>query len=362
MSTNKSKPHPNNEASLFMQSPLPPESPRGEKLSAYEETVYRFVDNISTVRYCAQTYIPISIEITRKTHKELFAATGSLKSLFTGNAPQLKMGEAVQSLKTIEKFRRYKTLDRQDSLARSFFLSLFSFFDAFTGDLLSAIYRQRPELLESDDKTLTLAEIMRHGSIDDLKQQVIQKEIEQFRRESYIEQFNLFENRFGIKTLRQFKGWPSFVECSQRRNLLTHCDGMVSDQYLQICQREKCLAMLAPKLGERLPLPSNYFYESIDVVHEVGFKLAQTLWRHLVPEQLEVAESILDEHMQNLLNQERWELAEIVGKFGLEQRRFSSDARRRMIQLRYAQSLKWGGKEEAGKGVDQQRRLDFLRA
>lgn len=351
MSTSKSKRQPSGTTNLPPQSAPVPKLLGSETPSDYTETVFRFVDNINTVRHSANIYIPISIKISKETHKEIIAAIESLKSLLKGDAPQLSRGDAIKSLKTIEKFSLYDTLGQTGLLARSLFLSMFSFFDAFIGDLLAAIYRQRPALLEATDKTLTLREIMKYESFDSLRQQIIHKEIENFRRESYIEQFRLLESKFGIKSLRQFEGWTKFVECSQRRNLLTHCDGVVSEQYLQICQRENCLPTPPPKLGETLSLQPDYFYESVDVVHEVGFKLAQTLWRHQVPEQLETAESVLNEHMQKLLNQERWSLAEIIGKFGFDQKRFSSDARRRMVQIKYAQALKWGGKAEAAKNL-----------
>ncbi|WP_147470037.1 hypothetical protein [Corallococcus sp. AB049A] len=318
--------------------------------SPYVTVVRRFMDNISSVKSCADTYLSASIDADKAAHKELFAAIASLKKMVSGEAPQFSMGDAIKSVKIIEQFRMNRSFGQAGLLARSLFLSIFSFFDAFTGDLLTALYRQRPELLDSSNKTMALKDIVSYKSIDDIREQVIHKEIEAFRRESYVEQFEILEKRFGIQDFRKLAGWQSFIECSQRRNLLTHCDGVVSGQYLQICRSEKCLPDPAPSVGDRLGLPLSYFYAAVDFVCEVGFNVAHVLWCKAVPDQRGVAEFVLEEQLQILLRQERWGLAEAIGRFGVKQK-FSSDVMRRLIQIKYAQALKFAGKGKEAEAV-----------
>ena len=97
---------------------------------------------------------------------------------------------------------------------------------------------------------------MQIGSIEKIKSQFIEKEVESIRRESYIEQFNILENRFEIKTLKKFEEWSLFVEMAQRRNIMTHNDGVVSDQYLDICNAE-CDFFKADSFKGKNPISAN---------------------------------------------------------------------------------------------------------
>ena len=59
-------------------------------------------------------------------------------------------------------------------------------------------------------------------NLDDVKKDMLEKEIDSFRRESYIEQFLELERKFEIKTLRAFPEWVRFVEISQRSVSVGH--------------------------------------------------------------------------------------------------------------------------------------------
>ena len=82
---------------------------------------------------------------------------------------------------------------------------------------------------------------------------MLEKEIESLRRKSYIEQFKELETKFSIK-LTKFDRWPYFIESAQRRNLFTHCDGIVSKQYLDVCRDVNFKFDKVYKVGERLEI------------------------------------------------------------------------------------------------------------
>jgi len=69
-------------------------------------------------------------------------------------------------------------------------MQMFSEFDAFMGALLKTIYLKNQDLLKGISREITLRELFEHGSIDDVKIAMLEKEIETFRRDSYVEQFS----------------------------------------------------------------------------------------------------------------------------------------------------------------------------
>lgn len=232
----------------------------------------------------------------------------------------------------------------------SLFLGLFGIFDAFTGNLLTALYRKKPELFRAISRSVPVSEILEHKSFDELQTSVLAEEIEDFRRKSYVDQFKELESTFTIK-LREFERWPAFVEASQRRNLFTHCDAVVSDQYLKVCKREGYSFVTAPKIGERLELGGEYFLPVCDLVMEVGLMLGQTLWRKVLPNEIADADVQLNEAIYRALLEEEWKRAERFGRFATNQRNISSDVYRRMFLVNLAIAYKFADKKDDAKNL-----------
>jgi hypothetical protein len=229
-------------------------------------------------------------------------------------------------------------------MENSLFVGLFSAFDAFTGELVNAMYQKKPELFHTITRSVTLGEILQFESVDALKQDLLEKEIEAFRRESYTEQFEAFGRRFDLK-LTSFDRWSEFVEASQRRNLYTHADGKVSEQYLSVCEKAGYSFSKRPKVGEKLTLGPKYFFGTCELVMEVGLMLGQTLWRKVFEEEHEKADLHLNNVVYNALLHERWTYASRVSKFGLHPMiaHQSKDMQLRIRVVNSAIALKFGG-------------------
>jgi len=221
-------------------------------------------------------------------------------------------------------FKRIKKSKVVRTLEIGHFLSLFSAFDAFTGDLLSAIYNKNNDLFKGINRSLSISEMLQYENIDDVKSIILQNEIESFRRKSYVEQFETLETRFSIN-LKKFSKWPAFVECSQRRNLLTHCDGLISDQYIKICTKEGCKFDKSVKPGERLGLSPKYLIDACDLIIEVGLKLGQTLWRDQFAGEIEKADYHLHSTQYDFLRRNQLRLAIMTGEFSLNLPKYSGE-------------------------------------
>jgi hypothetical protein len=169
--------------------------------------------------------------------------------------------------------------------ARSLFIVAFTLFDSLVSDLMRLVLSTRPEILEASERTLTLKDILSFGSIDSVRRQYIEKEVEALLRESYAEQFNRMESRFGMKLRQDLSIWPEFIEMGQRRNLFVHCDGRVSRQYLTVCEQHQVSwsEQGMPEEGTQIQLSRSYFLRAIAVLHEMGLKLGQVLYRKHFP-------------------------------------------------------------------------------
>lgn len=327
------------------------EPPTGRTEHPIAAAIDSFVHRARDIKGAARHFLPVA----RRLHIDgLEARIADLKR----STSHLKSSDSQTRVLGIkEMYDAAIRINRQlrshvpEVLEAGLFMALFSGFDAFTGDLLRALYQRRPELFQFLERSLTFGEVLSAESIDSLKAHVLDDDIENLRRKSYAEQFATLSKRFDLK-LTEFERWPDFIEASQRRNLLTHCDGVVSRQYLNVCHGAGFEGRL-PLLGEKIQLGTEYLQKASELLIEVAIKLGQTLWRKALPNELQDA----DEHISGLLfdslRNKVWHRSRMIGKFVLEQRRLSSDVVRRMSIINYAQALKRGGAEsEATKLLD----------
>lgn len=219
---------------------------------------------------------------------------------------------------TVREIDRILSSNVIDATAKSLFIGVFSEYDAFMGSLLKAMYAAKPDLFRSIRREIALTELMEFDSLKSVMHDMLDKEIDTFRRKSYVEQFAELEAKFDIK-LRAFTEWPQFVEITQRRNLMTHNDGRVSQQYLSVCQKEGVRLEASRKVHDKLELPGSYLVNTMFVISKTAFMLGHTLWRKVLPEQVQIADEALNSTIYELLHKKRWKSAAHFGRFGLQE-------------------------------------------
>ena len=138
---------------------------------------------------------------------------------------------------------------------RSMLVALVSQYDAFLGRLLKLIFRARPELLNSSDKSFSYSQVSSFSSIDEIRDHVINKEIEGILRNSHADQMKYMQTKFGLPLTEGLSIWPAFIELTERRNLFVHADGIVSHQYRRLPplrgsgRRTRALHQIRPEAG-----------------------------------------------------------------------------------------------------------------
>src|SRR5690606_32020459 len=157
-------------------------------------------------------------------------------------------------------------------------------------------------------------EALKYESMDELRQVFLDKEIETIRRKGYIDQFKDLEGKFSIK-LTKFDEWPYFIERYQRRNLFTHCDGIVSKQYLDICREVGCKIREGLDIGDPLESGEKDLFQTCMLLDHVWTMLGQTLWRKTLENELEKADSHLSSTLFDSLHMEHWGNAISISKF-----------------------------------------------
>ena len=170
-------------------------------------------------------------------------------------------------------------------------LALVSQYDAYIGNLLKSLFLIRPELIFTSEKQVTFSEISEFNSIQDVKNSIIEKEVEGILRQSHSKQFDIMEKIFGAKLRSNLDIWPEFIEITERRNLLAHTNGIVSRQYVSVCRKHGIAAETIPNVGEKLPVTTEYFNNTYNVLYEISIKLGHVLWRKSIPTDTQLSDS-----------------------------------------------------------------------
>jgi hypothetical protein len=252
-------------------------------------------------------------------------------------------------------------IERAGYMARkNTLISLVSEFDNLISNLIRLGFKTHPSILKkSSNKNTSYERVFESPTLDEFFDKLIEKEIEIVLRQSHSEQFNSIEKIFNLKDLRNILHWDKFIEVTERRNIFVHCDGKVSQQYLDICRKHKVDIPKDCKLGTILDVDSNYLVTSYLIFVTIALILTQKIWRHLKPKEKENADAIISQTCFTLIRSESYDSALELLEF-TESNFFNDttlDATRLTISLNKAQVYKWKGEAKTMEKI--LNKLDF---
>lgn len=320
----------------------------GEKLNKNLEAFLRHIDSIRDT-------LPMTMLLLQPYNKK---ANNDFVHFLKNNVKEIEDDNGKKKiLVKSDESKVFESLERNASISslaskiipESLFVSLISQYDAFLNRLLRAIFEIKPEILNSSDRNLAFSQLVEMGSINDAREYIIEKEIDTVLRKSHSEQFDYLENKLGMELRKKLPIWQTFIEITERRNLLVHCDGIVSNQYIKNCTDHKC-QIDKIKVGDKLGIPPKYFTEAYRCLYEISVKLTHTIWRKLIISDLLNADRALNDICFHLVNSNSFKLADILLTFGCEQHNHFNDSMKNVLIINSALSAYLQkNKEEAKK-------------
>lgn len=231
-----------------------------------------------------------------------------------------------------------------------FLMGLVSTYDEFMARLLEAIMTRVPSIISSSEKNISFQDLIQVGSIEAMRQKLIAKEVDSLMRGSHIDHINWIEAKLGIKNLQTSECWKNCVEVFERRNLITHTGGRISEQYINIC-RQNGINTDNMSLGEFANINSKYFRSAVENLLEYGICLTQVVWRKIEPNNILSAAENLNSIAYDMMIKEKYSLSKAMLEFGLvKMNRFGSERIRKVMVINYAISLeRTGNKAEANR-------------
>lgn len=302
------------------------------------EAIDVFVHRVRDTKQAVRQFMPLAQDARAKSLRDMKADLDRIGPMLLSTDKEVRVLAQRDVHPVLLRSLRARNARVAETLETGLFLTLFTAFDAFVGDLLRALYARRSNIFNGVDRSISYSELLATESLESLRRAVIEDEIEALRRKSYVDQFAAMASRF-VVPLTKFPNWPQFVEAGQRRNLLAHCDGVVSAQYRKVCLDAGLTEAEVAAIGTRLRLGPKYFLPACELVLEVGFKLGQTLWRKTIPDEIDAADDHLRDSLYSTLEYAQWQRARMMGEFGMAHAKGMSDLNRKIATLNFVQAL-----------------------
>lgn len=215
------------------------------------------------------------------------------------------------------------------------------------GVLMKAIALLAPDTVVAGDTKVALNWAMTFSSMDELKDAVINDEIDRVQRQNVDEQIGWVISKVpGMDDIRpKYPGWANIIELFERRNLFIHANGIVNKHYLKALQKFNPSNGKDAKIGDELHAHSRYYSESVRTVFHFGVMLSQVIWRKLAPEESAIADKSISDLGYELLARGQYKLAIRILEFARSLRDVSEDrTRMNVVNLANAHKLR---KDEA---------------
>lgn len=317
---------------------------------SYERITEDFVYNVDCINFSLPILMSRLLEAFKKTKKDIDDFFASKAKKIRGKRYSIHPQHAEQFESLLAENKKAFLAIR--TVPRSLLIALVSYFDSHLRELLRITITLKPEIIASSEKKISTAELLDFNDVNEIKEYVIQKEIDQLMDESRLKCFEWLENKLNTKFDLDPNLLTRFNELTERRNLFVHTDGIVSKQYLNVCQRLKFYKKL-PKLGDQLTLTPEYFFKSCRDVYILGLELSQLIWRKVLGNQIEEADTYLINKSADLLSKGNNFVAGRIAEFGSKRLDIYSEKNKLMLLINQSLAMKFGkAKKEAIKLID----------
>lgn len=281
----------------------------------------------SYVNYITQQYIatPLIMEKLDDIYKKQgdnynnFISENNLEA--STNSDETSSQELSITQEKIEEYEQhYKDIKAiyfiKNSILETQFIDCITRFDSFLLNLIKKIYLLKPEILSGSEKTISYKLLLTMDSIDNARNALISDILDELFRGSHISQLEYLRKTFKLDVKKEIENtYKNFVEVTERRNILIHCEGKVSKQYLNVCNENGISANVTESI--KLEIDEDYFIRSCDTLLEMSLKIGYSIWKKQAKTEKDIADDYLLQVCNNLILDKKYDLATSIIDYAL---------------------------------------------
>ena len=221
---------------------------------------------------------------------------------------------ALEALTEITKNKRRVSL-----LFNSSLISLVSAVECFFSRLLHGYFAKHPQAGVSSDKSFTYEDLTHFSTLDDARQHLIERKVEDILRGSYSDWIKYFRQSVKLSMSYADAVMDDLVETCERRNIHVHNNGLANRIYMsKVCKAHADQA----QLGKPLIVDRKYLDNAIGLFEKICILVAAELWKHLQADD-DSRGSVLIETASDHMQHGRWIIAEGLNLFVCNDKKLS---------------------------------------
>jgi hypothetical protein len=170
-------------------------------------------------------------------------------------------------------------------------IMLITRFEEFISHFLSELYIMFPKKY-LDNQSITFSELS-SLNVEDVKNAIVDRQIDATMRESYKEWFKIFESH-KLSFQEYSEELKTLEEVYARRNVLVHNSGKVNGSYLAMVKNSD------KKVGELLPVDEEYLKKAFDAVNVIIFAMIIEAVKLVSTDKNEYLQAIFDQVFDHL--------------------------------------------------------------
>lgn len=336
-------PKKNNQKQPNLVSPAKPKRPRkrGTRQLEVVVTLEQSLFDLDAILQSYETGMSALVDRDKKEVARLRKTVAELTQAAKSNSKDTsRVATSAREL-----MRLVRTLDRGRKLfGQHCLVMLVSRFDSFVAETLKATYEFRPQLLSKSQKTISCEDLFATKSLKEIRATVVEQMVEDLTRGSPKKALEFVDERLKLGIVEEFPWWPQYVELRERRNLYVHAGGRITRKYISVCREQK-ISRPELRLGQALEEQHADILGAYRVLFLLCFQIGQRFVRKQWPKLTPTADDALIDTGVSLLQQERWQLADEVFKFGLSlpEKYIGDDATRKVFLMNRVIAMMFGG-------------------
>lgn len=234
------------------------------------------------------------------------------------------------------------------------FVDLIARYDIFLQGIMRKVYYLHPGRLNKKEKKMVFEDISNLNSIDEFKKSFIEDVLDTLFRGSHYDQLDYLRDEldFDVKDKAQ-EVYCNFIELTERRNILTHANGKIGDQYINVCKERGAIA--AGSKGQVLKVDVDYFKKSCDDLLKLAIVIGYWFWTTRSKDERDKADDYVISVANRLIKEKRSDAALKILDYVLTQEKPLSKAiflkRFKLYKLYALKDL--GKKEELSAGLSE---------
>lgn len=205
------------------------------------------------------------------------------------------------------------------------FVDLIARYDIFLKGIIRKVYYLYPGRLNSKKQEMQFETISSLDSIEEFKKRFIEDILDVMFRGSHHDQLDYLKNELEFDVKEKAKDvYANFIELTERRNVLTHANGIIGDQYISVCKERGATA--AGLKGNELKIDIAYFKKSCDELLKLAVVIGYWFWTTRAKDECQKADEYIISVVNRLIKDNRSEVALKVLEYVLTQEKTRSKA------------------------------------